>query len=67
MDNILNAVVAARLGGRVNRRGTSELGSWCIAAKQAGRLVNINENTSAAAHGNAAGCGGGWIERSELI
>jgi hypothetical protein len=57
MDDILNAVAAARLGGRVNRQGTSELGSWCIAANTARQLVNINENTSAAVHGNAAGCG----------
>jgi hypothetical protein len=57
MDDILNAVAAALAGSRFNRRGTSAPNPYCTAANTAGRLVNINENTSAAAHGNAAGCG----------
>jgi hypothetical protein len=57
IDGILNTVVAALAGGPVNRRGKPEPGSYCIAANAAGRIVNNNENTSAAADGNAAGRG----------
>jgi hypothetical protein len=57
IDGILNTVATACPGDRVNRRAKSRLGFILRCSEYDGKGCNNNENTSAAADGNAAGHG----------